>query len=101
MARNNIPQHLMVLKSIFDLFSKNIVEGKCNNLTEEEGLRIIQTLSHLVRKDDRKSRTEMEKELNMTTSTFYRRKKAGLIPEGIKEAGKAPYWISDNNCNFK
>jgi predicted DNA-binding transcriptional regulator AlpA len=81
---------LSVIRNLLEKILLDIDAGN-SNITEEEGKKIINTLSEIT--DNRMSKYQACQYLNISRATFDNLVRDGLLPEGKRQAGfKEKYW---------
>ena len=81
---------LSVIRNLLEKILLDIDAGN-SNITEEEGKKIINTLSEIT--DNRMSKYQACQYLNVSRATFDNLVRDGLLPEGKRQAGfKEKYW---------
>lgn len=81
---------LSVIRNLLEKILLDIDAGN-SNITEEEGKKIINTLSEIT--DNRMSKYQACQYLNVSRATFDNLIRDGLLPEGKRQAGfKEKYW---------
>lgn len=89
--------------AIINLLEKLLNDFKTDNtyLSEEELLTVAKCLSEIntIQKTEY-CRTEAYKYLRISRSSFDNKVKEGILPKGIKIAGKGPIWYKKDLDNY-
>lgn len=77
---------IKIIRSLLQNCIDRIDAGN-SNITEEEGIEVIDMLKRFTDKDKKFSKYQACEYLNISRATFDRYIKEGIIPKGKKEAG--------------
>lgn len=77
---------IKIIRSLLQNCIDRIDAGN-SNITEEEGMEVIDMLKRFTDKDKKFSKYQACEYLNISRATFDRYIKEGIIPKGKKEAG--------------
>lgn len=75
-----------IIKSILNNIIKDIDAGN-SNITEEDEAKILEVLNKYTHKDERLSKYQACKYLNVSRATFDNYIRDGKLPKGIKQVG--------------